>query len=273
MPALPKIGSPQLIVTTHDEALNRSIINRSVALGTGLADEWLEQMKLLVRAIFGITPPNSGGKGAAGLKQGKSAINRDLFFMGFEPVEFKGHRTISMVPGGNVKGAPMVTIAPVQVKTKENPKFADPDAFHKTRLQRKSAGKRSRASRGGGQAFYVRRSRWTKMRNRLYGDIGKLLAAWIPIARRLNGGTAPAWIPAWALRHEAWGNAHGSFDVNFDPKKDKMFIRAINQTPATTDPKLIADTQRRIEAAKGYRIGAIERGLEGRAKRINAEKL
>jgi hypothetical protein len=41
--------------------------------------------------------------------------------------------------------------------------------------------------------------------------------------------------------------------------------------PETANEEAAA-TQRRIEAAKGYRINAIRRGLEGRAKRIAAQK-
>ncbi len=93
-----------IVITARDEELNRSILARSQALGTGLADEFKTQARLLVRDVVLLTPPSSGPNvsGQAALRQGQSAINRDLFLMGFVPVTIKGFRMISHVPAGNV---------------------------------------------------------------------------------------------------------------------------------------------------------------------------
>lgn len=264
------IPAPTLIITASDDRLTKTILRKVQELGLAFADEFTSQMRLLVRDVLNITPPNSQkARGKAGYAAGVSAINRDLFDMGFEPVEIKGHRTITHVPAGNVKGRAAVAIAPVTVATKLNPKFADPSAFHDYRLQRKAVMGRRRVSRGGGkkgtfggaQAFYVDITKYTAMKERLYAEIGKLAAGWIGIARALK---VP--IARWIGRHA--GTMRGVFTMNLDPAQGRFFIRAINSLPATCPPNLIDDMERRIDAAKGYRINAIVRGLEGRAKRI-----
>lgn len=249
---------PQLVITANDSALVAMVRRKVTELGLGLADEFRSQMRLLVRDVINITPPNSfKQKGKTGLEAGKASINRDLGFMGFVPVEIKGHRTITMAFGH--------PIAPVVVKTHINPKFADPDAFHAQRLRRKLTMKRSRVSRGGLQAFYVDRNKYVAMRERLFDEIGKLASGWIGIAQELKVA-----LPRWISRHA--GSVRGAFTVNFDPDKGRFFIYAVNHFPGTSDARLVDDTRRRIEAAKGYRINAIRRGLEGRARRIAAQK-
>lgn len=257
------IAKPQLFVTANDNKLTSRILAKVKALGLGLADEFKTQMKLLVKAVIDITPPSGGKKarGRIGLETGKAAIRRDEFFMGFVPVEIKGHRTITQAFGR--------PIVPVTVKTKPNPKFADPNAFHEQRLRSRFVSRRARVSRGrGGQAFYADRTQFTSMQNRLYKEIGKLAAAWIGIARRLNDGQTPTWIPAWVRRHEAWGLAHTTVEANLDPAGDRLSFVALNHCPSTVDNDLVTDTQRRVELAKGYRADAVKRGLKGRAQRI-----
>jgi hypothetical protein len=205
--------------------------------------------------------------------------------MGFVPVEIKGFRTITHVPAGRT--GKMVAITPVTVATKPNPKFADPDAFHAQRIRRlgeKRATKRGRfakASRGGGkkgvkggaQAFYVAKSKFFSMRARLFKEIGKLAAPWLPSLRQLNGGDLPYWVPAWIKRHESDTSDRARAVMNLDPNAadGKLFIRFTNSMPDTASEPA-AETQRRIEAAKGYRVNAIRRGLEGRAKRIAQQR-
>jgi hypothetical protein len=257
------IPMPQFVVTARDDELQRSIIAKTVALGTNLADEFKQQMLLLVRDVLAITPP-AGGKLQGAQQAGQAAIDRDLFLMGFVPVEIKGHRTITMAFGHK--------IAPVTVKTKINPKFADPDAFHRARLvASKKQGRRGKASRGGAQAFYVSKSKYASMRSRLFKQIGTLAAPWLPGIRAMNNGALPAWVPAWIKRHEADAAGRAHYQVNFDPQQGKLFIHLVNSMPETANDEAAA-TQRRIEAAKGYRINAIRRGLEGRAKRIARER-
>jgi hypothetical protein len=262
--AFDSIGMPQLVITGRDEELNRAIIEKTVALGTGLADEFKSQMILLARDVINITPPAGGKANRGAYEAGEGAINRDLFLMGFVPVEIKGHRTITMAFGR--------PIAPVTVETHPNPKFDDPDSFHHARLLASGKqGRRGRASRGGAQAFYVAKGKFAAMKTRLYKEIGKLAAPWLPAIRQMNGGALPYWVPAWIARHEAEVSGRAHYAMNFDPAQGKMFIHFVNSMPDSAS-EVATDTQRKIESAKGYRINAIRRGLEGRAKRIAGGK-
>lgn len=254
------IPMPRLNIIAHDDELQRVIIAKSVAVGTNLADEFKQQMLLLVRDVLGITPPASKNTLQGAQQAGQAAITGDLFGMGFVPVEIKGHKTITMAFGRRIR--------PVTVRTKINPKFEDPDAFHRARLAASGKkGRRGRVSRGGTQAFYVKRSKFNAMKSRLFKQIGTLSAAWLPGIRAINNGALPSWVPAWIKRHEADSAGRARYAFNFDPAKGIFFIRLTNIMPETASQEAAA-TQRRIEAAKGYRINAIRRGLEGRAKRI-----
>src|ERR1043166_1664487 len=258
-------AAPQLIVTANDDVLNRRILEKARAIGRGFSEEFQDQMRLLVKAVVDIPPPASGKANRGAVEQGRAAIRSDLFAMGFVPVDIKGHRTIPKAFGRPIK--------PVPVVTHENPKFADPDAFHAARLASVAArratrrGQFARVSRGGKQAFYVARAKYAAMVSRLNAEIGTLAAGWCGIAARMNLS-----LPAWITRHA--GKTPASFNVNFDPNagNGRMFIYAAIHAPGTVADSLISDTQRRIEAAKGYRANAIVRGLEGRAKRIAAER-
>ena len=269
--ALTNMALPKFVITMRNEEFNRSIVHRSAALGTNLADEYHQQMILLVRDVVFITPPYAGPQ-RGGLQSGQSAINRDLFAMGFVPVTIKGFRMITRVPAGRT--GKFVPIAPVRVPTKLNPAFEDPDAFHAARIRHKSEAGRRRVSRGatgrrggGARAFYVSKTKFQAMRTRLFKEIGTLAAAWLPGLRAINSGALPGWAPAWIKRHEAdaGGRYHVSF--NFDPKKGAMYIDLTNSMPDTAGPEAAA-TQQRVEQAKQYRINAIRRGLQGRAERI-----
>src|ERR1043166_9390986 len=128
--ALNSIPAPQMTIVARDDQLQRSVFQKARAIGRAFADEWKDQMILLVRQVIAHNPPSSGEKKfSAGEQVGRAAIARDLSLMGFVPVTIKGFRTITHVPAGNVKGRKAVAIAPVTVATKLNPKFSDPDAF------------------------------------------------------------------------------------------------------------------------------------------------
>jgi hypothetical protein len=105
------------------------------------------------------------------------------------------------------------------------------------------------------------------MKTRLYKQIGKLAAPWLPAIRALYDGALPGWVPAFIKRHEGDVAGRSRYAMNFDPDQGKLFIRIVNVMPDTANNEAEA-TQRRIEAAKGYRINAIRRGLQGRAQRI-----
>ena len=107
------------------------------------------------------------------------------------------------------------------------------------------------------------------MKTRLFKEIGKLAAPWLPSLRALNGGDLPYWVPAFIRRHEADTGGRARSAMNMDPNAadGKLFVRFTNSMPETAKEEA-AETQRRIETAKQLRINAIRRGLEGRAKRI-----
>ena len=105
------------------------------------------------------------------------------------------------------------------------------------------------------------------MRTRLFKEIGTLVAPWLPGLRAINKGALPGWVPAWMARHEAETTGRSRVSFNFDRKKDNLFIHLTNAMPDTAGPEA-AETQRRVEQAKAYRINAIRRGLQARAERI-----
>lgn len=250
-------AAPVLLVTANDDKLNRRILEKIRAFGLSFAEGWRTEMRLLVEAILDITPPASGKANKSAYRAGQASIRGDLFDMGVIPVQIKGQKVYTKTFWGHVLKKPLT------IKTGgENPKFADLDAFHKARLLAShKKGRFGRVTRGGKQAFYVAIAKYRKTTARLDREIGKLAAGWIGIANELR-----ARIASWIARHGQWQGTN--FTLNLDPKHDRFFIHAINYCDDTVDPKLITDTQRRIEAAKGYRANTILRGLEGRAKRI-----
>lgn len=229
--------------------LDRKIREMAAATGRTVEDVARQQMKLLVRDVMAITPPGSAGvSGRAALKAGENAIDRDLGRMGFKPVALKGFRTITHVPAGHVKGE-VVSIAAVRVKTRENPRFADPDAFHASCLLSRHGRK---VTRGGRQGFYVDQRKFKLMRARLFAQIGRLAAGWIPAADAL--GVA---VPAWIRRHA--GSARGTFSVS--NSASRITIEAVNQFPDTAS-ELAAATRRRINFAIAKRLTNITAQLQ-----------
>jgi hypothetical protein len=92
-----------------------------------------------------------------------------------------------------------------------------------------------------------------------------------PAFAPLTTGRCHLGCPPGFKRHEADAAGRAHYDVNFDPAHGKLFVHLVNSMPETANEEA-ADTQRRIESAKSYRINAIRRGLEGRAKRIARQK-
>nr|MBA3833934.1 hypothetical protein [Chthoniobacterales bacterium] len=233
----------QFSATVNDAQLDRKIIEFAVATQRSVKDLGEQVIKGLVKDVIEITPPYSGRDRSAtrAKRVGELAVYRDLALMGFSPVTIKGYREINTVFGRKV--------APVRVKTKPNPRFADPESHRRARLASKHGG---RPTRGGKQAFYVDKRLFTPMRNRLIKEVGRLAAGWIPAAQRL--GVA---VPAFILRH-AGDNHGGSIEISY---ANGIQIRAVNHMPGGA-ATIAADTQRRIEAAKGYAIGKLTRQLE-----------
>lgn len=258
----------------NQQSFNRAIIDKAVSIGRGLAEEWRDQMRLLVLAVVSITPPASG-KLSRGLSQGRAAIVRDLGRMGFVPVEIKGKRTVTRYYERTITkvfGRPIapknIIVKPYTAKTRINKdepaSQMDVDLLHYSRLTSKHSG---RVTRGRKKAWHIKAAQVSSLKNRLFRGIGKLAAGWIGIANRLK-----LKLPAWITRHEAWGLSHTTFELNLDPAQDRLFIHAINHAPSTVDPQLISDTQRRVDAAIEIRTATIQRGLQGRADRIAREK-
>lgn len=227
------------VVTIHDEQLHRTIVEKSRVCGTTVKEETRTVFKGIVRDAIAYTPPGSAGaQGKDAQRSGEAAINRDLNRMGFAPVTIKGKRTITQAWGR--------PIAPVTVPTKENPRFADPDAFHLARLASKHGG---RVTRGGAQAFYVDRRKFAAMQKRLFAEVGKLASGWVRAAQQLG---VP--VPAWISRH---GTGRGS-DLQVVETPDTISLRVVNYFP---DQAPADEMARRITALKGYALERLKRQM------------
>jgi hypothetical protein len=238
-----------IATTWNDQELDRHIIEFSRAADRDIKDVARQQMKLFIQGsgnipgLFDITPPAyRGNTGPAAKKAGEHAIMRDLGAV-FVPVTIKGFRTITTVFGRKIAN-------PVRVQTTE--KWPDVPAIYHERSGRRHGG---RLTRGRKQAYYVSRSKLTSLANSLKAKVGTLAAGWIPAALELE-----AKVPAFIMRHA--GRARGTIQISYDKG---ILIRAVNHFPDGAD-QLAADTQRRIEAVKGYRIAAIKRQLEAKLK-------
>jgi hypothetical protein len=231
-----------------DTGLSRHIEDFAAATNRTVPDVSRQAMKGMVRYAIDLTPPATGGANKAAQRAGERTITRDLGLMGFEPVTLKGHRDIKVVFGH-------VLAHPVRVKTKENPKFADPEAFRRSRLSSLHGG---RPTRGGKQAFYVARSKFNAMQKRLFAEVGRLASGWVPAARELGVS-----VPAWIARH---GGADRGTTVEQVSEGSKLSLRVTNHFPDTVPNKIYDDTLRRIEAIKGYVANGFRRQLEARMK-------
>lgn len=239
------MATPALRLTVKsftDARLQENITAMTRATGRTMKEESTTVLKGMVRDALLYNPPASAGAtGSRAKAQGEIAISRDLGRMGFAPKEIKGFRIITKAFGR--------PIAPVRVKTKENPAFAEPDVYHLERLRSKRGG---RVSRGRVQAFYVRKSKFTSMLRRLRSEIGRLASGWIPAARQL--GVA---IPAWIARHE--GSGRGTI-VQVIETAHRIVLRVTNRFPDTAGNEA-AEMRRRIQKLKEYAIGRLKRQL------------
>lgn len=239
MPAAPAI---RIVVRNYnDTLLQRNISQMSAATGRTVKEETRTVFKGMVRDAIIYTPPASADStGHNAKKQGERAIARDLRRMGFNPVVLKGHRTITQAFGR--------PISPVTIPTRENPKFAEPDAFHLLRLQAKRGG---RVSRGGKQAYYVSKARFNAMVKRLYLEVGHLASGWLRAARQL--GVA---VPAWIARFDG---SRGT-EVHIVETTHKLSMVVVNHFPDTAASEA-REMIRRLALLKKYAINRLKRQL------------
>ncbi len=247
-----------LTLSIDTSQLERKIREFAAATDREVNDVARQQMKLAIQGsgripgIFDITPPAGNGvQGVAAKRAGEQAIVRDLGLMGFEPVTIKGYRQINTVFGHKLKD-------PIRVKTKLNPKFADPKIHHHSRLLA-AKGRRGRITRGGGkkgvwggaQAFYADRVKFNAFKRNLLSHVGRLAAGWIPAALELG-----ARVPAFILRHA--GSNHGTIEISYT---DGIEIRITNHFPDSASKEASA-TQRRADYIIGLRVSSLARQLK-----------
>jgi hypothetical protein len=231
-----------------DTGLAQHIEDFAAATNRTVPDITRQAMKGMVRYAIDLTPPaGSGRSGKEAQRVGELAITRDLGLMGFAPVTLKGFREIKVVYGH-------VLVHPVRVKTKENPKFADPEAHRRARLSSLHSG---RATRGGKQAFYVDRRKFQPMLKRLLAEVGRVASGWVPAARELG---VP--VPAWIARH---GGSDRGTTVEQVSEGSKLSLRVTNHFPEGAG-KVYEDTLRHIDSIKGYVANDFRRQLEAKMK-------
>lgn len=231
-----------VVRSVNDSVLQDNIVRMSRATGRTVKEETRTVFKGMVRDAIIYTPP-AGGKatGKDAQRQGEFAIVRDLKLMGFAPRPLKGHRTITKAWGR--------PITPVSVPTKENPKFAAPDAFHLQRLLAKTRG--GKPSRGRAQAYYVSSAKLLAMVKRLYAQVGEMASGWVKAAVQLG---VP--VPAWIARHSG---ARGT-EVQIIETEQKITMRVVNHFPENAVAEA-AEMRRRIDTLKRYAIGRLKRQL------------
>jgi hypothetical protein len=230
-----------------DTGLSQHIQEFAAGTDRAVEDVSRQAMKGLVRYAIDLTPPSTGIANKEAQRRGERAIMRDLSSMGFEPVTIKGYREIKTVFGHDLA-------TPVRVPTKENPRFADPESFRRSRLASKHGG---RPTRGGPQAFYVDRRKFRPMVTRLFAEVGRLASGFYRAAREL--GVA---VPSWISRH---GQDRGT-GVELVKQGPLISLRVTNHFPEGIANEIYEGTLRRLEAAKHYVANDFARQLEAKMK-------
>lgn len=237
----------RLTVRMTDTRLQANIGAMSRATGKTLKEETGTVFKGMLRDAINITPPLNGKVSRGrGQRVGELSVTRDLNRMGFKPVEIKGRKVYNKTFWGHQLRQPLV------IPTKENPKFADPDAIHVARLAAKHGG---RVTRGGRQAWYVDRQKFNIMLKRLMLEVGSLASGWAAAA--LDFGLP---VPPFIKRH--WALGRGS-QVQITETANKIRMRVTNHFPADADA-LAAQTQRQIDFIKRKSL----RGLRDRLRYV-----
>ena len=214
-----------LKISVEYKQLSRKINQFAVATGRTREDISRQVLKNMVTSATKFSPPGSAeATGKAAQRKGEGAIQRDLKKMGFQPVD---------------------------IKHKENPIFAEPDAFHHKRLQQAQGGI---VSRGGKQAFYVSKSKFTAMVKRLFEEVGKLSSGWTLAAAELG---VP--LPSWVSRHAGEGRG----DVKLSRQQNITTMTAVNHVPGKASA-VYAEMLRRKAYWVSYARGSLDRQLKAK---------
>jgi hypothetical protein len=236
-------------VRIDDSQLQAKIAQWSLLTGRTVEQETRTALKGMVRDAIAYTPPGSqGASGSAAKKQGEGAILRDLSRMGFIPVKIKGKKVYNTTFWGHKLSHP-----PLNIPTKLNPKFADPEGFRKSRLANKHG---RTVTRGGAQAFYVDQKLFNPMRQRLIQEVGRLASGWVNAANQLG---VP--VPAWISRHSETF-ARGT-PVIIEKVNDKLTMRVTNRFPEGTEQSgIAADMIRRIDSLRVLALNRLQRQID-----------
>lgn len=170
--------------------------------------------------LLDVTPPASPGVyGTAAKRQGERAIERDLsrVFVG------------------------------VRLKRKRQEAHPDVAGIHARLFQNKKPGQKLRSDRG---KYYVDRTKLRALMLALKKRVGRLAAAWLVAARRLNVRG-----PAWIERH---GPQRGSITVNLTAPRYEILMTAEAGTNAPS-----VELQRRADVAVRFAGNRVRRAITG----------
>jgi hypothetical protein len=207
-----------LTIAVEYEELSRKINQFAVATGRTREDVSRQVLKNMVTSATKFTPPASAqATGRDAQKQGQQKIMSDLNKMGFRPVD---------------------------IKHKENPVFADPDAFHRAYLEGNAVK----------TLFFVARPKFQKMVTRLFEEIGKLTSGWTMAAVELAIS-----VPAWVYRQT--GENRG--DVMLSRQQNITTMTAVNHVPGKAS-EVYAEMLRRKVYWVSYARAGIERQLKAK---------
>jgi hypothetical protein len=205
-----------LTIAVEYKELSRKINQFAVATGRTREDVTRQVLKNMVTSATKFTPPASAeATGRAAQTQGQQKIMSDLNKMGFRPVD---------------------------IKHKENPLFADPDAYHHDYLSGNAIK----------TLFFVSKPKFKTMVTRLFAEIGKLTSGWTLAAVELAIS-----LPAWVYRHT--GENRGT--VRLQRQENITVMTAINHVPDNA-----TEVHGEMERRKVYWVSYARAGLERQLK-------
>lgn len=207
-----------LTIAVEYKELSRKINRFAAATGRTREDITRQALKNMVTSATKFTPPGSAqATGREAQKQGQQKIMADLNKMGFRPVD---------------------------IKHKENPLFADPDAYHHDYL----------AGNATKMLFFVARPKFKKMVARLFEEIGKLTSGWTLAAVELAIS-----LPAWVYRHT--GENRGT--VRLQRQQNITVMTAVNHVPDTAT-EVHSEMERRKVYWVSYARASLDRQLKAK---------
>lgn len=236
------------MVRVDDSQLQQKIAQWRAITGRAAKEETRTALKGMLRDAINYTPPGSQGvTGTAAKRQGEQAVLRDLNRMGFQPVTIKGKKVYSTTFWGHK------LTQPLEIKTKLNPRFADPEAIRRDRLAHKHG---RTVTRGQKQPWYVDKKLFNPMRDRVVKEVGRLASGWVNAAYQLG---VP--VPAWIERH-AETFSRGS-PVIISETSTKIQMRIVNTFPEGTEQAgIVSDMQRRVQQFRFYALQRLQRQID-----------